>query len=112
MVRPAKHVNMAGLDVEVLSDAELQEAADSEDGLAIVCMRITDATVVVPRSSKSLCQRCQEPIWVSPATQQSKPSNARLLCLQCAASIGAFRPDSQVTTSEGVIAEVRKAISE
>jgi hypothetical protein len=56
----------------------------SDDEIVLVCMRVADAQIVIPHSTRDVCGDCAAPIWVSAASRKlALEKQARLLCLPC-----------------------------
>jgi predicted RNA-binding Zn-ribbon protein involved in translation (DUF1610 family) len=59
--------------------------AKSGDEAVLVCLRVIDARVVIPGSTKDTCTDCGEKIWVSAASRKlAVEKQARFLCMACA----------------------------
>jgi hypothetical protein len=84
----------------------------SDDDAYLVCLRVTDAAVVVPGSTKNTCSACGERVWVSAASLAlSKERKLRILCMDCADKKAAEDDDVQVQPpTEEQLKEIRDTI--
>ncbi len=68
-----------------------------DDDSYLVCLRVKDANVVVPGSTKNTCSDCGERVWVSAASLAlSKQRNLRIVCMACAEKRAAADDDVQI----------------
>jgi hypothetical protein len=59
--------------------------AKPDDEAILVCLRVIDAKIVIPGSTKDVCRDCSQPIWVSKASRKlAEEKNAQLVCMACA----------------------------
>jgi hypothetical protein len=82
MVRRTTKLNVGGIPVEVLTDEEMREVAE-EDGMVVGCMPVSYGATSISGSTKEICEKCKQEVWMSPATKASKPDKAIICCMEC-----------------------------
>lgn len=77
-----KLVRINGLEVLLLDQDGINQAADA--GMVFVCLPVSSGGAVVAGSRQVACHRCDQAVWISPATYAAwQPSGADIICVDC-----------------------------
>jgi hypothetical protein len=77
------NINIGGVDIKVASQEEINEEAD-KGNMVFACCPTKFGPAGVPNSRTVKCEKCEQDVWISPATYSTWQScDAPIICLEC-----------------------------
>jgi len=83
MEKPKKvgdKINIGGIPITVVPQEEIDKNAEE---ITFVCVPCKWGPSGVPGSTKAVCGKCKDEVWISPATKASHPAESPIRCIPC-----------------------------